>query len=80
MGFKNLRHVQGFPSKDLRNVAGVQLAAGVSVALVLSLAFDGIDPEAFRYVEFLNLSLHLSFLLKCINSLWIVVRVVESFT
>lgn len=36
----------GFSSKDLRNVAGVQLAAGVSVALVLSFAFNNIESAA----------------------------------
>lgn len=53
--------MQGFSPKDLRNVAGVQLAAGVSVALVLSLAFNDIDSAALGYADSLNLCLHLSF-------------------
>jgi hypothetical protein len=47
--------MQGFSSKDLRNVAGVQLAAGVSVALVLSFAFNNIESAALGYADFLNL-------------------------
>ncbi|KAG0593172.1 hypothetical protein KC19_1G308800 [Ceratodon purpureus] len=38
----------GFSPKDLRKVAGVQLAAGVSVALVLSVAFNDIESAALR--------------------------------
>ena len=51
LGLKGFYHVQGFSSKDLRNVAGVQLAAGVSVAVALSVAFNDIDSEALRYAN-----------------------------
>ncbi|XP_024370108.1 thiol-disulfide oxidoreductase LTO1 isoform X1 [Physcomitrium patens] len=37
-----------FNPGDLRNVAGIQLTAGVSVALVLSAAFNDIDSASFR--------------------------------
>lgn len=41
----------GFSPKDLRNVAGVQFGAGVSIALVLSVAFNNIDSAAIRSGE-----------------------------
>lgn len=42
-------HMQSFSSKDLRNVAGIQVAVGAAVAVVLSVAFSNTGPAIARY-------------------------------
>lgn len=45
-----LGRMQGFSSKDLRNVAGVQLAVGASVAVALSVAFSDTNSAFARSI------------------------------
>lgn len=43
-------HMQSFSIKDLRNVAGIQVAVGSAVAVVLSVAFSNTGPAIARYI------------------------------
>lgn len=73
--------MQGFSPKDLRNVAGVQLAAGAAIALVLSVAFNDIDSAALRHDVLIFPFQLKGFTPKYINSRCnYIVRIVESIS